>query len=564
MSYRGTHRQRKPLSRRPLPRAAAAVAVVASLLSAPLATGTAHAGVNLPPGFGVPCDACVTIATNLVSEAEGIVLDLPNQAITVAGQAVGMVDDCINDNNAACNLVLNEVQTITTTAENDITACVANAPGSPCNTITTDVVALVQKLQGDVAQCLQDSASVCNAALKQANTVVTDVQNVVSDCTSNAPASLCTTASQAVNAVLAEANDQLDQCMNHSESICQTAIHQAIAQISSTEAQAEAMLTQEPSDGGGTLPYINISDFQVTTLGSGEQQLAYATAQNAIDAGYATADPPVSNVYELPIVPQPVADTGGTAADLTSSTTAPVLEVIVGQPGQDFHVVGVHSDDGSLLGYTVAGVAPALIGMPVTTYGIAAKTGTPTTGASGKWYATNDPQCFGDASYYWVKTMCWQYEIQDTSDNGNYYFQFQYWSAGRGNHNFPIDKFWLEGHPDTHDTPGMRYNGAASPEQAYDGSGSTCRGSTAGLTITSGEPYSVGFNETDSYTTCEHYDPQQYADTANDGHYAIIWYGNPATASQRYIKMNVALKCSVNSNGVEYDLWFGQRVHRDS
>src|SRR5205823_9386214 len=131
------------------------------------------------------------------------------------------------------------------------------------------------------------------------------------------------------------------------------------------------------------------------------------------------------------------------AGNLVSARTTPVVQLIVAQTGQDFAIVSVHGEDGSLLGFTVAAKSLAPIGMPVTTYQVnntVGGIGLPTTDTgSGKWYRDTDPKCISDSSYAWTKTMCAQWEIQDTSDTGNTYLQFQYWAIGHATDGYQVD-----------------------------------------------------------------------------------------------------------------------------
>jgi hypothetical protein len=559
--HRPRHR-RHSIRQRLFPRVVAVLAIAAGSLTAPLSTGAAHAGLS------PSCQACDT----LLSTLQGLVVNVrvgpdPNTIITMAAQAVGEVTDCIQGNNTGCNSDLQELQQLIQTVQGDAQQCETNAPGSPCTTIVSDAQTIEQQIIDTSGTCLQDSASVCNAVIGDATTVVADAEAIASACLASTPDSPCETTIRGASVPLAEAQSELNDCLNDAASTCQQMIHNAIGDISTAESQAEALLSP-PSDGGGATPRLDIHDFSVTTQGAGEQEMVYDALQNQYDDAYNVIDAPVSNVYELPVVPKQVTDTVDTAGNLIAATTSPEMQVILAQTGQDFTVASVHSEDGSLVGFTVADKALAPIGMPMTSYeamGVAGGVGLPTTdSASGKWYKmTTKPSCFDDSSYAWTKTICSQFDIQDSSDAANYHFQFQYWAQGRAVDGYKVDKFWLEAVPDTHDTPGMQYDGAAAPTQAYDGTGSGCTSHTTtwNVTIGSGSPFAAGFGESTQVNSCEQYDPRSYSDTASHGHYAFVWYGNPAASTERYLKMNVALSCPKNANGVEYELWFGQRKY---
>ena len=530
-------------------------------MNAPLSIGAANATVV--PTCGA-CDTLMSTLSQLVTKVH--VSPGPNDVITLAAQAVGEVTDCIDGKNTGCNQDLQQLQQLILAVQNDAQQCAANAPASPCTTIVSDADTIEQQIIDTSGTCLNDSSSVCNAVLKDAAAVIATAQTIAADCLALTPGSACQTAASAAQTALAAAQNALSDCLTDQASTCQQVIHSSIGDISAMEAQAEALLAP-PRDGGGTLPYLDVHDFQVTTQGAGEQQMVYDAAQNQYNGAYAVADAPVSNVYELPVVPKQVTDALDSAGNLVNATTTPEMQLIVAQTGEDFKIASVHAEDGSLIGFTIAAKAPAPIGMPLTTYQVAnaaGSVGVPTSDSgSGKWYSSADPKCFSDSSYAWTKNMCSQFEIQDTNDNGNYYFQFQYWSWGHATDGYKVDKYWIEAVPDMHDTPGMQFDGQVSPTEAQDGSSSSCTAKDTGwnVTIGSGSPVSVGFSENTTVNSCEEYDPLSYDDTASHGHYAFEWHGNPAASSQRFLKINVALKCATNADGVEYDLWFGQEKY---
>ncbi|MDQ1748939.1 MAG: hypothetical protein QOD07_3202 [Frankiaceae bacterium] len=554
-TYRPHHRRGPSLRRRLLPRLLAVLAIMGGFLTAPLSTSAAHAG---PPACQA-CDSLMSTLNQLVTEIR--VSPSPEDVIAIAAQAVGEVTDCVNGNNTGCNRDLQQLQQLIDTVKTDAVQCATAAPGTPCATIVTDAQTIEQQIINTSGTCLQDSASVCGAVIADAKVVLADAEAVANACLALAPGSTCQTAATAAEAALTTVRNAVDDCLADAASTCQNTVQAAIAAVSAAESRAEALLSP-PSDGGGTTPHLDIRDFQVTTQGAGEQQMVYDALQNQYDTAYNVVDAPVSNVYELPVVPKQVTDSVDSAGNLVGGTTTPEMQLIVAQTGQDFKVASVHSEDGALVGFTVSAKSLAPIGMPVTTYQAmrAAGVGAPTGDASGKWYKDTDSKCFDDSSYAWTKTMCAQWQIQDTDDDANYHLQFQYWAAGHATDGYEVDKFWIEAVPDTKDTPGMRFDGAVEPTESYDGTGSGCKSknSEVNVTIGSGSPVTVGFTQGTTINSCEQYDPMTYNDTSSHGHYAFEWHGNPSASTQRYLKINLAMKCGVNTNGDEFDLWFGQ------
>lgn len=204
MSYRGTHRRTKPLSRRLLVRASGTLAVIAALVSPPLVTGTAHAsgncGTATAPAATLVCVEQVSaIAVDVVKMAQqaaaGVslpgpivdqtsLLDLLDQA---TAQAVQAAEDCLTQTNPICaplivrNSLLSLVDQVEAQAIQQAGNCVAQTDPT-CALIVQVANQQAQSVETFATTCVSGTNAVCSNLEQLATSEISALVTLANQC----------------------------------------------------------------------------------------------------------------------------------------------------------------------------------------------------------------------------------------------------------------------------------------------------------------------------------------------------------------------------------------------
>lgn len=227
LSYRPRHRRR---SVGVLPRLAAAVTLAGSLLAVPLATGSAHAGINLPPGISFPCSVCIQVETSVTDALTSAI----SAAVPCAQAAVNAIrpDTSPQDgpDSLGCGPIAAEAVSIVQSAEAFVQDC-ENGTVNTCQS-AKDTLALAldaasgcydavtgQFAPGTLPGLASTDPVNCSGAVTTAGDIVTSLAALVAQCVSGGD-STCNTVLGAIAGVVVLIVGTANGCINDSTSPC--------------------------------------------------------------------------------------------------------------------------------------------------------------------------------------------------------------------------------------------------------------------------------------------------------------------------------------------------------